>query len=186
MSTAQPDRASRGARAKTNTLRAGDERAPCCVTAGSRCGTRFDALRAWTCKHTGKGVRIVNETRGKAPCYAQPVGYDGRSFWVARDHGCDTEKLLHEVCHFVVAPKTRRNRENYGLGPGVIAVTPVESDNEEVTVMLLEALLAPTFGLDLRKIARPDYNTHDRRNVDWSACELRASELLAQMQPTLP
>jgi hypothetical protein len=166
-----------------------DERVSCCEAQGSRCGTRFAALRAWTCRTTGKGVRLVRETRGKAPFYAQPVGYDGRFFFVAWDRGCDTEKLLHEVCHFIVAPKARRNRENYGLGPGegeFDPVDPVESDNEEVTVMLLERLLAPTFGLAESQIARPDYNTHDRRNVDWDSCHERARALLAALTPTLP
>jgi hypothetical protein len=169
-----------------NTPSKGEERVPCCNEPGARCNTRFDALRAWTCRTTGKGVKIVHETRGKAPFYAQPVGFDGRSFFVAKDYGCDTEKLLHEVCHFVVAPKERRNRENYGLGPGEIVVEPVESDNEEVTVMLLERLLAPVFGLAESKIARPDYNTHDRRNVDWDACHATAQGLFDKLSAGLP
>ena len=36
---------------------------------------------------------------------------------------------------------------NFGLGPGPTTVTDAESDNEEVTVMLLEQLLAPIFEL---------------------------------------
>lgn len=168
-----------------------DERTPCCLADRSRCGTDFAALRAWVCRTSGKGVRLLlaeGEARGRHPFYAQPVGFDGRMFNVAVDHGCDTEKLLHEVCHFLVAPKERRNRENYGLGPGEITVDPVTSDNEEVTVMLLEYKLAPHFRLDLSKIARPDYNTHDRRNVQWDECEQRADELykraLATISPT--
>jgi hypothetical protein len=155
----------------------GDERPACCDEPGSRCGTRFALLRAWTCKTTGKGVRLVRASRGRAPFYAQPVGFDGRTFLIAWDHGCDTEKLLHEVCHFTVAPRERRNRENYGLGPGDVTIDPVASDNEEVTVMLLERLLAGRFGLAESKIARPDYNTHDRRNIDWDRCHESAQRL---------
>jgi hypothetical protein len=131
-------------------------------------------------------VRIVQSGRGKAPFYAQPVGFDGRTFFVAWDHGCDTEKLLHEVCHFLVAPKERRNRENYGLGPGETVVDEAESDNEEVCVMLLERLLAPVFGLAESKIARPDYNTHDRRNIDWDACADRARGIFDKLSAGLP
>jgi hypothetical protein len=170
----------------TNSLPKGDERVACCDEPRSRCGTRFGAMRSWTSRVTGKGVRLVRETRGKAPFYAQPVGFDGRTFWVAWDHGCDSEKLLHEVCHFFVAPKERRNRENYGLGPGEIVVEPVESDNEEVCVMLLERLLAPVFGVHESKIARPDYNTHDRRNVDWDECHARAQSLFDKLSAGLP
>lgn len=164
----------------------GDERIACCDEPKSRCGTRFAAIRSWSCRITGKGVRLIQEGRGRAPFYAQPVGFDGRSFFVAWDHGCDTEKLLHEVCHFLVAPKERRNQENYGLGPGELIVDRPEADNEEVTVMLLERLLAPVFGLADSKIARPDYNTHDRRNIDWDRCEERARELFDKLTPGLP
>jgi hypothetical protein len=165
-----------------------DERVACCLAERSRCGTDFASLRAWVCRSSGKGVKLQlaeGQARGKHPYYAQPVGYDGRTFHVAVDHGCDTEKLLHEVCHFMVAPKERRNRENYGLGPGEITVDPVTSDNEEVTVMLLELLLAPHFRLDHGKIARPDYNTHDRRNVDWPGCQARAQGLYKTALATL-
>lgn len=113
------------------------------------------------------------------------MGFDGRNFLVSFDHGCDTEKLLHEVCHWLVAPKARRNRINYGLGPGDTPVPYLESDNEEVTVMLLERLLAPVFGLAEQKIAKPDYNVEDRRNVDWDACEERASTLFEGLSSTL-
>jgi len=113
------------------------------------------------------------------------VGYDGRAFHVAFDHGCDTEKLLHEVCHWLVAPKARRTKPNYGLGPVGREVDDVTGDNEEVTVMLLERLLAPHFGLAEDKIARPDYNVVSRRNVDWDSCESRASEHYAQLSKGL-
>ena len=165
-----------------------DERVPCCLAEKSRCGTDFARLRAWACRSTGRGVRLLiaeGEARGRNPFYAQPVGYDGRTFFVAVDHGCDTEKLLHEVCHFLVAPKERRKRENYGLGPGEIVVDPATSDNEEVTVMLLEQRLAPQFRLDSSKIARPDYNTHDRRNIDWDQCASRADELFKTALATI-
>ncbi|MBL8682133.1 MAG: hypothetical protein JNK05_23400 [Myxococcales bacterium] len=179
----------RSTQARQGALPKGDERGACCDEPRSRCGTRFSALRSWACRTTGKGVKLLRETRGKAPFYAQPVGFDGRAFYVAWDYGCDTEKLLHEVCHFVVAPKERRNKENYGLGPGegeFDPIDPAESDNEEVTVMLLERLLAPTFGLAESKIARPDYNTHDRRNVDWDGCRARAEQLFEALKPSLP
>ncbi|MGZ3422666.1 MAG: hypothetical protein ACXVEF_02590 [Polyangiales bacterium] len=122
--------------------------------------------------------------QGKAPFHAQPVGYDGRAFFVAFDQGCDTEKLLHEVCHWLVAPKARRTKPNYGLGPVGREVDDVTGDNEEVTVMLLERLLAPHFGLSETKIARPDYNVASRRNVDWDACESRASEHYEALLPS--
>jgi hypothetical protein len=167
-----------------------DGRVPCCLSKRSRCGTRWEALRAWVCVHTGKGVRVValaSGAQGKAPFFAQPVGFDGRAFHVAHDHGCDTEKLLHEVCHWLAAPRARRGRANYGLGPGpgLRIVTDVEADNEEVTVMLLEQRLAPHFRLADDRIARPDYNVADRRNVDWDACEERARELYERVVPTL-
>lgn len=138
---------------------------------------------------TGKGVQVVSlppHQRGAAPFFAQPVGFDGRMFLLAHDHGCDTEKLLHEVCHWLVAPKHRRNRMNYGLGPGTSTVEYPESDNEEVTVMLLERLLAPHFGLHESKIAKPDYNVEDRRNVEWEACQTRAEELFETYTPSKP
>ena len=176
---------------KPTTTAANDAREPCCLAPGSRCGTRFEALRAWTCKHTGKGVRVVQLTgtaQGKAPFWAQPVGFDGRAFYLAFDHGCDTEKLLHEVCHWLVAPRERRGRPNFGLGPGagLRVVTDPEGDNEEVTVMLLERLLAPHFQLAEARIARPDYNVADRRNVDWDACAARANEIYEQIRADLP
>jgi hypothetical protein len=121
-------------------------------------------------------VELGQGEQGKAPFHAQPVGYDGRAFHVAFDHGCDTEKLLHEVCHWLVAPRARRTKPNYGLGPVGREVDDVTGDNEEVTVMLLERLLAPHFDLAEDKIARPDYNVASRRNIDWDTCEARARE----------
>ena len=73
---------------------------------------------------------------------------------------------------------------NYGLGPGPTSVEYLESDNEEVTVMLLERMLAPLFGLQERAIARPDYNVEDRRNVDWERCEVRAREVFETCSPS--
>jgi hypothetical protein len=168
-----------------------DAREPCCVGPRSRCGTRWEALRSWSCAYTGKAVRVVTLTgdaQGKAPFYAQPVGFDGRAIFLAFDHGCDTEKLLHEVCHWLVAPRERRGRPNFGLGPGpgMRVVTDVEGDNEEVTVMLLERLLAPHFQLSEDRIARPDYNCADRRNIDWDACEARASDIYEQIRASIP
>ena len=171
------------------------DRTPCCLDPRRRpaCGTRFSELRAWVCRVTGKGVRVVSLSgteQGRAPFFAQPVGYDGRAFHIAADHGCDTEKLLHDACHWLVAPKERRSKPNYGLGPGKgdrwsRAVDDVTGDNEEVTVMLLERFLAPHFGLACSKIAEPDYNVADRRNVDFAECEVRASALLDALLPTL-
>ncbi len=138
---------------------------------------------------TGKGVRVVElreGEQGRAPFHAQPVGYDGRAFFTAFDHGCDTEKLLHEVCHWLVAPKARRSKPNYGLGPVGREVDDVTGDNEEVTTMLLERKLAPHFGLALERIARPDYNTVNRRHVDWDACEARGETLYAGLVDTIP
>ena len=166
-------------------------RQPCCLDARKRvpCGTRWEALRSWACKTTGKGVRVVTlggSAQGKAPFFAQPVGYDGRAFQLGFDHGCDTEKLLHDVCHWLVAPKERRGKMNFGLGPGPTTVTDAESDNEEVTVMLLEQLLAPLFLLAPDKIAKPDYNVADKRNVDWNACAERARAVFDAVSPGIP
>jgi hypothetical protein len=167
-----------------------DTRLACCVEPKSRCGTRWEALRAWVCATTGKGVRLVTfagDAQGKPPFFAQPVGFDSRSFLIGKDYGCDTEKLLHEACHWWLAPRARRGRENYGLGPGPgrRIVDDVEGDNEEVSVMLLERLLAPHFGLAEDRIAKPDYNVVSRRNVDWGACEERADALYRQLLPSL-
>ncbi len=179
----------------------GRERVPCCVDASRRvaCGTRWAELRIWASATTGKAVKIValeGGEQGKAPFFAQPVGFDGRAFNVAADYGCDTEKLLHEVCHWLVAPKERRGMVNYGLGPGPRVVDDVTSDNEEVTVMLLEGALAPHFGLPPSKIAKPDYNVANKRNVEWEECEARAATIAASLavsiqrvlapRPTLP
>lgn len=168
------------------------DRIACCLDPRRKpaCGTRFAELRAWVCRVTGKGVRVVTLSgteQGRAPFFAQPVGYDGRFFHVAADHGCDTEKLLHDACHWLVAPKERRSKPNYGLGPGkgMRLVDDATADNEEVTVMLLERLLAPRFGLHASKIAEPDYNVANRRNVDWAMCEERAAAILASLEPSL-
>lgn len=168
----------------------GDARESCCTARGSRCGTRFEDLRRWVCTTTGKGVQLVafsGDAQGKAPFWAQPVGFDGRAFLVGADLGCDTEKLLHEACHWLLAPRARRTRPNYGLGPGPgwRIVDDVEGDNEEVSVMLLERLLAPHFQLAEAAIARPDYNVVSRRNVDWDACEARAAEVYESLSDTL-
>ncbi len=166
------------------------DRTPCCLAPARRprCGTRFLELRTWVCRVTGKGVQLVTlegDEQGRAPFFAQPVGFDGRRFLVAADHGCDTEKLLHEACHWLVAPKVRRGRPNYGLGPGPRLVDDRTSDNEEVTVMLLERSLAPHFGLAESRIAKPDYNVADRRNVDWAACEAIARDILTRLESSL-
>jgi len=164
-------------------------RAACCLDPKNRCGTQWERLRAWACGVTGKGVHLValsGDEQGRAPFFAQPVGFDGRTFHVAHDHGCDTEKLLHEVCHWLVAPRERRGRMNYGLGPGPHAVDDAASDNEEVTVMLLEKKLASLFGLGDSKIAKPDYNVADRRNVDWPSCEARAEEIFGLLSLPFP
>lgn len=132
-------------------------------------------------------VTLAGTEQGRAPFWAQPVGYDGRHFHVAADHGCDTEKLLHDACHWLVAPKDRRAKPNYGLGPGkgMRLVDDATGDNEEVTVMLLERKLAPFFALAPERIAAPDYNVADRRNVEWDACEARAEGLLESLLPSL-
>jgi hypothetical protein len=168
----------------------GRERVACCVDASRRpaCGTRWAELRVWASAATGKGVKVValeGGEQGKAPFFAQPVGFDGRAFNIAADYGCDTEKLLHEVCHWLVAPKERRGMENYGLGPGPRDVDDVTSDNEEVTVMLLEGKLAPLFRLAAEKIAKPDYNVANKRNVEWDDCEARAQAIADAMAPSL-
>lgn len=144
----------------------------------------------WVTRNTGKGVRIVElkgDEQGKTPFFAQPVGFDGRSFFVAGDRGCDTEKLLHEACHFLVAPPERRNMVNYGLGPGPFRpVDDLVSDNEEVTVGMVQAKLAPVFGLPEHKLAKLDYNVANKRHLDWFACEVRAEEVYARIAGTLP
>jgi hypothetical protein len=131
-------------------------------------------------------VTLSGNEQGNAPFFAQPVGYDGRAFHLGFDHGCDTEKLLHDVCHWLVAPRERRGKMNFGLGPGPTNVTPLVSDNEEVTVMLLEGLLAPLFALAPEKIAKPDYNVADRRNVDWHSCEQRARAIFDTVRGGIP
>lgn len=156
-----------------------DDRLPCCTEPSRRppCGTRWAALRVWATATTGKGVRVVTlqgGEQGKAPFYAQPVGFDGRTIHLAADYGCDTEKLLHEVCHWLLAPKARRGQVNYGLGPGPRDLDDLICDNEEVSVMLLEMLMAPHFHLAAARIAKPDYNVASKRNVDWADCEARA------------
>ncbi len=155
-----------------------------------RCGTRWRELLAWVGRTTGKGVRLVTlerDEQGRAPFFAQPVGYDGRTFFIAGDGLCDTEKLLHEACHFVMSPKERRNMPNYGLGPGPFR--PVDdrvSDNEEVAASLLQALVAPRFRLGHDKLQRPDYNVANRRHLDWDDCEARAQAAYEGIAATLP
>ena len=166
-------------------------RNPCCTQPARRppCGTRWAELRVWASSATGKGVRVVSlegDEQGKNPFYAQPVGFDGRAFHLAADYGCDTEKLLHEVCHWLIAPKERRGLMNYGLGPGPREMDDPTSDNEEVSVMLLERLLAPHFHLDDGRIAKPDYNVANKRNIDWDACEARAQGHYQSVRAQLP
>ena len=166
------------------------KRVPCCLVPANRCGTDWAALVAWVAKNTGKGIRIVElqgDEQGKTPFFAQPVGFDGRSFFVAGDRGCDTEKLMHEACHFLVAPADRRNMVNYGLGPGPFR--PVDdfiSDNEEVAVSLLQFKIADRFGLPEHKMAKPDYNVANRRHLDWEECERRADEAYERIRGSLP
>jgi len=164
-------------------------REACCIGKKKHpCGTRWEDLRKWAAAVTGKGIRVValeGTEQGKAPFFAQPVGFDGRTFHLAWDHGCDTEKLLHEVCHWLLAPRERRGRLNYGMGPQQ-KLDDVTADNEEVSVMLLEQLLAPHFRLAPDKIAKPDYNVASKRNVDWDACEERAEAAYAAQLTSLP
>lgn len=165
-------------------------RTPCCLAPANRCGTRWEVLVKWISKNTGKGIRIVElkgDEQGKTPFFAQPVGYDGRAFFVAGDRGCDTEKLLHEACHFLVSPPERRNMVNYGLGPGPFRpVDDLISDNEEVAVGFLQAKLAPVFGLPPHKLAKLDYNVANKRHLDWETAEARAEEVYARVVGTLP
>lgn len=145
-------------------------------------------MRVWASTVSGKGVKVVTlegAEQGQAPYFAQPVGFDGRAFHVAWDYGCDTEKLLHEVCHWLVAPRERRGMMNYGLGPVTREPDDFECDNEEVTVMLLEGKLAPRFRLDASKIAKPDYNVASKRNIQWDECEARAQALLESLEGSL-
>lgn len=141
-------------------------------------------------KVTGKGWRLVElrgDEQGKAPFFAQPVGYDGRTFFIARDGLCDTEKLMHEACHFLMAPRERRHTANYGLGPGPFRpVDDLTSDNEEVSVTLLQYKIAARFSLPEEKLAKPDYNVASKRHLDWDACHQRADALFEQIAATLP
>ena len=166
------------------------DRTPCCLIPQTRCGTRWKELCEWTVKVTGRGFRTVDlhgDEQGRTPFFAQPVGYDGRIFYVAGDKGCDTEKLLHEACHFLVSPKERRSMVNYGLGPGPFRpVDDLISDNEEVVVSLLQMKIAPCFGLPDDKMVRPDYNVANRRHLDWNDCFARADELYAKVVESIP
>jgi hypothetical protein len=113
-------------------------RSACCLDPNRRCGTRWEALRKWASSVTGKGVKLVSLSggeQGRAPFFAQPVGYDGRAFYIAADTGCDSEKLLHEVCHWLVATKERRVLPNYGLGPQARVVDTATADGEEVSTV---------------------------------------------------
>ena len=60
------------------------------------------------------------------------------------------------------------------------------SDNEEVTVGMLQGKLAPVFGLPAHKLAKLDYNVANKRHLDWPACEQRAEEVYARVVGTLP
>ena len=51
--------------------------------------------------------------------------------------------------------------------------------------MLLEGLLAPLCKLSPNKIAKPDYNVADKRNLDWDACAERAQAIFDQVRPTI-
>ncbi len=141
-------------------------------------------------KVTGKGWRLVElrgDEQGKAPFFAQPVGYDGRTFFIARDGLCDTEKLMHEACHFLMAPRERRHTANYGLGPGPFRpVDDLTSDNEEVSVTLLQYKIAAHFSLPEEKLAKPDYNVANKRHLDWDACHQRADAMFDQIAASLP
>jgi hypothetical protein len=155
-------------------------RSACCLDPKHQCGTRWEALRLWASRVTGKGVKLVRlsgDEQGRAPFFAQPVGYDGRAFHIAGDDGCDTEKLLHEVCHWLVAPKERRVLPNYGLGPHGRVVDQATADDEEVTAALLERLLAPRFALPESLIPAADYNVANRRKIDWETCASRADSI---------
>jgi len=166
------------------------DRTPCCTDPKHPCGTRWDALTTWVTKVTGKGFRLVElkgDEQGKAPFFAQPVGFDRRTFWVAKDKLCDTEKLMHEACHFLMAPRERRHVANYGLGPGPFRpVDDLTSDNEEVSVTLLQYKIAARFNLPEEKLAKPDYNVANKRHLDWDACHQRADALFEQIAATLP
>ena len=52
--------------------------------------------------------------------------------------------------------------------------------------MLLEQLLAPLFRLRPEKIAKPDYNVADRRNLDWDACAARAAAIFDATRASIP
>ncbi|MBL8601328.1 MAG: hypothetical protein JNK72_05340 [Myxococcales bacterium] len=164
-------------------------RTACCTAAGSTCGTRYELLEKWVGRHLGKAVRLVEvegDEQGSAPFFAQPVGYDGRAFFILRDGLCDTEKLLHEACHFLVSPKERRAMVNYGLGPGPFR--PVDdrtSDNEEVAASLLQRQLAPYFALPESALQAPDYNCANHRHLDWAACEAQAQAAFEAIKPRL-
>lgn len=166
------------------------DRSPCCLDPANGCGTRWNELCEWIVKTTGKNYRLVElqgSEQGRTPFFAQPVGFDGRTFFVAADKLCDTEKLLHEACHFLVSPRERRNMVNYGLGPGPFRpVDDLLSDNEEVVVSLLQMKIAPYFALPEDKMPRPDYNVANRRHLDWETCEARADEHFARLVDTLP
>lgn len=139
---------------------------------------------------TGKGWKLVTlhgDEQGRAPFFAQPVGYDGKHFYIAADGLCDTEKLMHEACHFLMSPKERRNTPNYGLGPGPFRpVDDFTSDNEEVAVTLLQHRIAAHFNLAEEKLAAPDYNVANRRHLQWEECERRVDEVYARIAATLP
>lgn len=165
-------------------------RTACCEDPTRRCGTRWKELCIWVSRVTGKGWRLVElhgDEQGRTPFFAQPVGYDGRTFFIARDGLCDTEKLMHEACHFLMAPKARRHQVNYGLGPGPFrTVDDRTSDNEEVSVTLLQYKIAACFNLPEDRLAKPDYNVADKRHIDWDDCHGRADVAFQQIVTTLP
>jgi hypothetical protein len=166
------------------------DRSACCLNPSKPCGPRFTELRSWVGRVVGKAVRLVTiegDEQGKAPFFAQPVGFDGRAFFIVGDGLCDTEKLLHEACHFLMAPRERRNSVNYGLGPGPFR--PVDdfiADNEELCTSLLQRMIAPHFHLTEDMMPRPDYNVASRRHLDWDDCERRAAEVFERVRTTLP
>lgn len=164
-------------------------RIPCCLEPNSRCGTRYAELKSWVCRVTGKGVKVVKLAgveQGGPPFYAQPVGFDGRSFFLGWDTGCDTEKLLHEACHFFFASRERRHVVNYGLGPAQFCtVDQDEADMEELSTGLLQRKLAPIFQLPEKRLYKPDYNVANKRRLDWDAGEQRATEMFEKLLPTM-
>lgn len=134
-------------------------------------------LQIWAEAVTGAPIR-PDGIPDRAPCWSQPVGWDGQSIHLVAGEGDVDERVLHEVCHFLVTPPERRRVPNWGLGPGPRLVDTKTADNEEVTAALLTARLAPRFGVRASALPRPDESVTVARNVDWDACEARADALL--------